>query len=381
MRYIWILTTTNLKRYSLAVAMSLFGAAVLCMALYFTGMMVADRAAARVSVGMLDYDNSSLSEDMKRYLTEKLDYQLVENNTYEELSMQLIDKKISIIIEVPEEFYTNTLAGNKPEIIVTSLDDYENVVFANAYMNSYLGSIRNLAAGAGGDSAVFDRMLQEYPQNDITITRSTAAGIDTTELRHKSGFIIAIGFFLMFVFIISYVIANLLDDDRISGVFRRIQLTPVKPAHYLVGSGIFGAVLCGLEIALFILYIQMNELKIGVSVWVVILLMSLFSVFTICLSMAVALATKSKEAILAAIIGFSTVGCILGGAYFPIDMAPKTLQNIARIMPQYWFMDALRRLQEDSHAVIYPNIIILCLFILLAFLTGAVAFAQDYKKS
>ncbi len=381
MRYIWILTTTNIKRYSFAVVMSLFGAAVLCAALYFTGIMVADKTTAQVGVGLLDYDNSSLSEDMKRYMTDKLEYRLIENNTYEELSMLLIDKKISIIIEIPEGFYSNTLEGEKPEIIVTSLDDYENSVFAEAYINSYLGSIRNLAAGAGGNDTEFNRMLKDYHTNDITITRNTAAELDTTELRHKSGFIISIGFFLMFVFIISYAIANLLDDDRISGVFRRIQLTPVKPVHYLIGSGIFGAVLYAVQIVIFMLYIRLNEIKIGISIFVVILLMSLFSLFTLCLSMTVAMVTKSKNAILAGIIGFSTVGCILGGAYFPIDMAPETLQKLARMIPQYWFMDALRRLQEDSHAVILPNIIILCLFIVLTFLTGAVAFAQDYKKS
>ncbi len=381
MRNIWILTSINIKRHIIVVFLSLFCAAILCVILYFTGIMVVEKTTALVSVGVLDYDKSPLSEDMKRYLTQKLDYRLLENYTYDQLSMELIDKKLSIIIEIPSDFYSRTLAGNKPEVVVTSLQDYENSAFVQAYINSYLGSIRLLAAGAEGDPAVFDRMLMDYQKNDITISKNRAAEFDETEMRQKSGFINSIGFFLMVVFIISYALANLLDEDRLSGVFRRVQLTPVKPAQYLIGSGIFGAVLCGGQIIIFNLYIKWNDLNIGLPIPLVVLLMSLFSLFTICLSMTVALATKSKNAILSVIIGFSTVGCILGGAYFPIDMAPKTLQNLGRIMPQYWFMDAIRRLQEDNTAVIYPNIIILCLFIILTFLAGAVIFAQDYKKS
>jgi ABC-2 type transport system permease protein len=90
---------------------------------------------------------------------------------------------------------------------------------------------------------------------------------------------------------------------------------------------------------------------------------------------------KSKNAITSIIIGFSTVGCILGGAYFPIDMSPKTLQNLARVLPQFWFMDAFRRLQADIMADIYPNIIILILFTVLSLLIGAVLFSQNYKNN
>ena len=123
------------------------------------------------------------------------------------------------------------------------------------------------------------------------------------------------------------------------------------------------------------------DIPIGVPLWIVVFIMGLFSVFTVCFSLAISLAMKSKNAITSINIGFSTVGCILGGAYFPLDMSPKTLQDLARVLPQYWFMDAFRRLQADSTANIYPNIIILILFATLALLIGAVLFAQNYKNN
>jgi hypothetical protein len=54
---------------------------------------------------------------------------------------------------------------------------------------------------------------------------------------------------------------------------------------------------------------------------------------------------------------------------------------MARVLPQYWFMDAFRRIQADPLANIYPNVIIISLFIILSFLIGAVLFSQQYKNS
>ena len=170
-------------------------------------------------------------------------------------------------------------------------------------------------------------------------------------------------------------------DDRLSGVYSRIQVTPVKPIQYIIGSGIFGLILCLIQIGLYCGYIYFVDLQIGIPMWILVMLMSLFSLFTISFTIAISLAFESKNAIASIIMGFSTIGCILGGAYFPLDTSPKTLQNLARVLPQYWFMDVLRKLQADITANIYPNIIILVLFSNLFLLIGAVLFSQNYKKS
>jgi ABC-2 type transport system permease protein len=293
----------------------------------------------------------------------------------------LIDKKISVIIEIPRGFYAETLAGNQAEVIITSLEDYENSAFVEAYINSYMSSISILSAGANGNHELFDQLLSQYDQQEIEITRTAAMLVDKEKITGEGGFINSIGFFLMFIFSISVFVAFMVLEDRFSGVYSRIQVTPVKPIQYIFGTGIFGIVLCMIQIGLFSMYIDILDVETGIPIGIIILMMTLFSLFTICFSLSISLALKSKNAITSIIIGFSTIGCILGGAYFSLDMAPKSLQNLARILPQYWFMDAFRRIQADVHANIYPNIIIMSLFIILSFLVGAVLFSQNYKNS
>ena len=392
MKNIWILTVINVKRYYYAVLLSILGAGILSLLLYTMGNLVADITIARINVGVLDYDRSAASLDFKDYMKEELQYQLLEDYTYDELTSELIDKDISVIIEIPADFQKQLLGMKEPEILVTSLEDYENTAFVKAYLNSYITSIRTLAAGAGGnnsmqpgqwsgvDQDLFEQMLQDYHKQKMHLSQSTAATIDLEEVAGKNGFMNSIGFYLMFVFAISIILAFMVSDDRVTGVFHRIQVAPVKPVQYILGTGVFGLLLCFLQVGVFTAYIYYAKINTGIPIGIIVVMLVLFSLFTVCFSIMIALSTKSKNAITAIVVGFSTIGCILGGAYFPIDLAPASLQNMARILPQYWFMDVFRKIQKDQGANIYPNIIILSLFIILSFLIGAVLFSQ-YNES
>lgn len=376
MKNIWLLTKTNIKRNYLGVLAAIVGASALCFIMYLLGAMVADGTLSNTKLGMIDSNQSSLSKDFKNYLTEELHYDLIEDQTYDQLSMELIDRDISAIIEIPEDFQEQISIGTKREVIMTTLDDYENVAFLQAYINSYMSSIMVLSKSATADPNQFETLLSGYQEDSIQMTQEAAETIDYQLTLNMEGFIQSVGFFLMIIFWISVIISLMVLNDRLSGVFQRVQVAPVKPVHYILGSGIFGMFICMLQTVIFCSYIYVMDIPTGVPIRVTFLLMTLFSLFTVCFAIAIALAIQSKSAITSLIIGFSTIGCCLGGAYFPVDLAPKSLQNLARILPQFWFMDAFRRLQEDSLADINTNIIILSLFVILTFLIGAVMFAR-----
>ncbi len=381
MKNIWLLTLTSMKRNKMFLLLSVFGGLILCFLINSMGNLSVDIRLSQVAVGVMDQDQSELSLDFKEYLTGELEFKLMEGKTYEELSQELIEKNISVIIEIPEDFYEAAASGRMADITVTSLDDYENAAFLEAYLNSYMGSIRLLSGHAEGVKEEFDRLFQDYKREDISVTQSAAQEIDKQLLKEKEGFNNSIGFYLMLVFGLSIILSFIVLEDRISGVFNRVKITPVKPVQYILGTGIFGIIICLLEIIIYCGYILMTGMDIGFSLGLLVLMMVLFSLFTVCFAIVIALALKTKTAVGAVSMAFSTIGCILGGAYFPLDLAPQSLQNLAKILPQYWFMDTFRMIQLDNTANVLPNIIILALFTLLTFLIGAVLFSQNYKHS
>lgn len=380
MRNIWLLTKTNIKRNKFGFLLSIFSGLLLCFLIYAIGGYATDAALSKQKIGVIDWDRSELSGNFQAYLKE-LGYELVLDESYDNLSSQLIDKEISIIIEIPEDLYEQISIGKSREIIITSTDDYENAAFIEAYMNSYLGSIRMLSAAAGDKREDFDRLLTDFGKETIQISRSAAAVPDRELLKEREGFLNSVGFYHMIVFGLGIILAFMILEDRLSGVFNRINISPVKPGQYVIGTGIFGFVLLVMEVLIYCGYITIMDIDIGFPIHVLVLLMTLFSLLITCFTIDMALCLKSRSALTAVIMGFSTIGAILGGAYFPLDLAPKSLQNLARILPQFWFMDTVRNLQADPAAIVYPNFIILSLYTLLAFLIGAVLFSQNYKKS
>lgn len=380
MKNIWLLLKSNLKRNWIAVFLSVFGGFILCFLLQFMGNYTADVLLAKVKVGVIDYDKSSLSGNFKSYLTRDLDYELIEKEDYEYLSRLLIDKDISVIIEIPEGFNDKFAKGETGKITVTSTDDYENAAFLKANINSYFTSIRLLSVSSAGDKDTFTQYLSEFEQNKNTVYMDKAYKLDQKKYKQKEGFRYSIGFYLMIVFAMAMILSYVIVDDRRSGIYDRITITYVKPVQYIAGNSLFGFLLLLAETLIYCGFIAIMKINIGFPVYKLFFLYLLFSFFVICFVIDVSLLLKSKNGILMLVMSYSTIGALLGGSYFSIDTAPENLQNFAKIMPHYWTVDALSKLMDNPNADITVNIIIVVLFTILAFLIGAVLFSQNSKR-
>jgi ABC-2 type transport system permease protein len=346
-----------------------------------------EETITRIKVGLIDHDRTTLSADFKNYLTDTLNMELIEDQTYDELSTTLINRRISVIVEVPENFEKAAVSGQPEDLITTSLSDYENAAFVDAYLNSYMSSISVLSIGAAGDRDVFHELLLESGNRKITVSNAAVPKLEgaladdeilfINDSVYADDFIPAMGFYVMFGFFFTISIAFMVFDDRSSGIYKRIQSTPVTSVQYIVGSTLFGVINGLLIIVLFFSYLFLTRMEIGIPYGRAILLMALMMLFMVGFALMLALLLKSKSAVLTVIFAYSTVANMIGGAWFPIDFGPDSLQKLAKITPNYWFMDAFKKMQENSGADIVSNIIVLVLFIILVYLVSAIRFTQN----
>ncbi|HHT87888.1 MAG TPA: ABC transporter permease [Clostridiales bacterium] len=380
MKNAFILIKSYFVRNRLAALLSVVSGVALCFLIYLMGGFVKDASLSKNGIGVIDYDNSILSADFKSYLADELDYELIEHDSYDYLTELLIDKSISSIIEIPEGFYDTFASGKDGNIIATYTDDFENAAFLEAYINSYLSGIRMLSVGATGEQNTFNTLLTEYKEMNTSIFKAKAYELDIEKFSQKEGFRNTIGFFLQIIFALGMIISFVIIDDRISGIYNRITITPVKPVQYIAGISVFGFILSMIMCAIYCGFIEVVGIDIGFPIYKLFLLMMLLSFFIICFVVDASLLIMSKSGVLSLIMGYSTLGAILGGAYFPIDFAPESFQSMAKVLPQFWFMDTVRKLLDNPLADVTYNVVILCLFSILAFLIGAVLFSQNYKN-
>ena len=376
MRNILLLIRTSILRNKISVVFAVLCALFLCLIMNLMSDVTSDDTVGRTKIGLIDHDVTALSADFKSYLSDKLNIELLENLSYDELSTKLINKDISVIVEIPEGFEESAVLGRLENLTTTSLDDYENSAFITVYLNSYMNSIQILSDGACGDRLLFDRLFSSYQADDTPVTSSDDL-VDSAAAGQASGFIQGMGFFLFFGSTFGLFIAFMVFDDRATGVFQRIQVTPVKSIQYIFGTTIFGIMNGLITLGIYFVYLKATGFSIGMPLGTALLFMLLMTLVQLGFTMMTALFFRSKTAVMTVLIGYGSIACVLGGAYFPISMAPDILQQIARATPHFWFMDALRRLEENSSVNVVPNIIILVLFIVLMYLVSAFKFTQQ----
>lgn len=329
------------------------------------------RAVDKIQIGMIDYDQSSLSKDLNDYIESSLGMNIIANHDYDFQSKKLIDRNISAIIEIPEGFYNSALKQDIKQLEITTLDDYENAAFIEVYLNSYMQGIQILSNAAKGNEDVFLNMLLSG-EDIYTVKENERNGNDSAYIH--SAFIFAQGFMLMMIAGIMLFVSKSILDDRQQGTYERLLCSSMKPVQYIVGMALFG-IICGTASNLiFNIYIYLQHTKLIVPFGVSVLAGELYVLFSVGFSIMVALLIQSTQTLFPLGIGYTTFGCMLGGAWFPIADNLGILGNIAKIFPQYWFMHMLRDSTENpDYQYVYP-LCILALFALLVYLISAVIY-------
>lgn len=324
-----------------------------------------------IKTGLIDRDNSPLSGKLKAYLEGTLGMEVNPERDYELQARLLIDRDISAIIEVPEGFYADAARGQVRELVITTLDDYENAAFLEVYLNAFMTSVSLYAEAAGGDPEMFSRMLSADVQaGGVRLLEEKAAKADAL-----SAFTFAEGFMLMIIAGVTLFVSNSIITDRQQGTYSRIVCSPIKPGEYIVGTALFG-VICGTIMNLvFTLYAYASHGEISVPQGIAFAAGELFVLFSVGLSIMFALLIRSKQTLFTVGIGYTTFGCMLGGAWFPIADSLGAIGNVAKVFPQYWFMGMLRDSGSTGYSFL-PGMCILALFMLLVYLISAVVFSR-----
>ena len=367
----------NMKRNLAALLLVLVTAFVLCSTTNLSSKNFTAFSTKPVKVAVIDNDKSRVSEAFIKYFMEELNIQVLTEGDFDFFSNELIDRKISVIIEIPKNYESEGIKNKSLSTFeVTSLNDYENAIFINLYIDSYLQAMEGLIKSANGDSVIFHQLLDSFQTQKIEINVETAYVHDDIKEQAVTGVLTAAGFYCMFIFFIGLSIAFVIMDDRLNGVFERIKVSPTKVWQYVLGTTVYTIVAGFLPILIFVIFLKMNNVMEVIPYSILINFMMLFNLISVAFCFMVAMLAKTKASILTIIIAFCSLGPILGGAYFPVTGSSIIIERISRIVPHYWYVQVLRDITEDIPVNVGLHAMILILFILLFTLISGGKFAR-----
>lgn len=331
-------------------------------------------AEDEISVGVVDNDGSALSEDLREYFSDTLGVKVVREE-YDNLSNLLIDRKISVIIEIPREFERSAVNGQPEKLEITALDDYANSAFIEAYVNSYMRGISVIAQAADGSTEMFSEMLAAR-KSPNTVTLAETNSQTDKRAQTADAYFLTVGFMLMIISGVTVLISNQVLVDRQFGTFDRMKCSSLRSSEYVIGVSLFGVVCCTVSNLIFNLFAYSTGGEMPVPLPLALLINELFMLFSVGLAMLFALLVDNQLTLMTIGVGYTTIGSMLGGAWFPIKIELGFVGSIAKVFPQYWLMDLLREYPKDPAFNALPNVCVLALSAVLVYLVSAVIFTR-----
>jgi len=321
-------------------------------------MMFAMQDERSLTIGLVDKDNSMLSEKLTSQLTimDKVKViPLQEQAVYDKTVSYQLD--YTIIIEAG--FEQELISGGSPEVQEFYLNEKEKLFYARNIVNNFIYSMKNLAAGVEFEKVEFEKAFIEFEKGKLAVSNQAA---DNNKILQTKA---AMGFLVQFMLYMSVITAGLILEDKHSRVFYRVFYAPVTLKRYIM-ENLSAFLLVGiLQVTLILGLLKIVfDMQFGSNPMNLLLLFILFSLVCISLGMWIVSIFQKPIGAYAFIIVITTPLVMLGGCYWPLDFMPEILQKIALFVPTTWVMTGVDKILYEGKSLIdlMPEILILVIF-------------------
>jgi ABC-2 type transport system permease protein len=332
-------------------------------------LMFAMQSDTNFSIGIVDKDGSSLSKQLIKDFEEMYRIRLV---ILDEKDVQ--DKAVTYQTEytliIESGFEESILSGKTPEVKEFYLHEKEKLFYARAYVENYISNMSLLSSGVNFDKLKFEEALEDYNSSRLSFINESSINKELPQSR------LAAGFLAQFMLYMSVVTAVLIAEDRSSGVFYRVFYAPVTIKQYLLENLAAFLISAAAQVVIILLLMQyVIGLKLGSSPAAMYALFLAFAL--VCVSMGMLIVSLVKKPLFAYIIIILITSPIamLGGSYWPTDMMPEIMQQIAHFLPNSWVMKAVEKILFEGKGLAG---ILLEILVLLGF--TAVFMAGGFMK-
>lgn len=335
--------------------------------------------------------NLSTNDNNMNFVSSKPDIYIINNDKYEGITKSLIDymadnsnvielddteearsdaifyRDVNFIMEIPYNFNEEYLKGIELEIKIETTGDYPSVQAKNL-LNRFLSTARvykNLNLSEDDLIKSINKSLTNNVNVEIT------SKLDTNTLSKTTNYYN----FLNYAFLAGsiYVICLVLSSFKNENIKKRTIISSMNQNKFncdlLLSNSLFALIL-------WILYVILSFILIGSSMFsmhglIYIINSFVFAVCTLCIAFLLGNTIRNKDAINGIINVIALGSSFLCGAFVPMEYLPKSVLNIAHILPSYYYIknnNLISTLENINLVNLKPvliNIIILITFAII----------------
>lgn len=220
------------------------------------------------------------------------------------------------------------------------------------------------------DALVFNSILEKAAAREPLKISSEV--IQKEESKNGSVGMLAIGFTIMFMMFGISGAASAILDEKIGGTWQRLLTSPTTKVQVMTGY-LFSYFLMGaiqLIVLMIVMYLIYGSMWGNLFYFLPFAALVIITIVGFGLMMASIVKTRQQASALSAVLIVST--CMLGGVYWPIEIVPEFMQQIAKAVPQSWMITGFREIVSGSLYLpaLRNSTLVLLVFSLLFFTIG-----------
>ncbi|MBT2660111.1 ABC transporter permease [Bacillus sp. ISL-45] len=230
--------------------------------------------------------------------------------------------------------------------------------------------IQTLEMSPEQDALAFKAILEKAAAREPLEISSRV--IQKEESKTGSVGMLAIGFTIMFMMFGISGAASTILDEKIGGTWQRLLTSPTTKVQVMTGY-LFSYFLMGaiqLIVLMIVMYLIYGSKWGNLFYFVPFAALVIITIVGFGLMMASIVKTRQQASALSAVLIVST--CMLGGVYWPIEIVPEFMQQIAKAVPQSWMITGFREIVSGSLYLpaLRNSTLVLLVFSLLFFTIG-----------
>lgn len=358
--------------------------------------------AAKVPVAFVDLDHGIASSVFEQALRAEsaLD---VQTPSEVDGRQQLKDQKVSVLIVIPQGFGVAVEAGTTASVEVVRSAGQSSGYFLEQLVSNAAARVSTLAYAASVTTnqlshwvaldaagrltawqtafATARTSLADAPT--VTTDYSVLARVQPQVQLPNNATQSSTGFGAMFVMAGVLGTATALVSERLRNTLPRILTTSTSVIAFLSGKLMAMMVVGIAQFGLFILWGSLilrvdwgrNPLAVAAMV-----LLYVFAATGLGVLVGSLCRTMAQATVIATFVTYGT--SMMAGSWWPIEVAPPFMQQLARAFPQYWAINGLNKIvvRGLGFAAIVPNLLVLAVAGIAFLLAGSVVYVRKVQS-
>ncbi|HNT24005.1 MAG TPA: ABC transporter permease [Anaerolineales bacterium] len=317
----------------------------------------------RLPVGLVLLDNSALSPHLQTLLNDSDTIRPVTPNQNDTafLEEQVRSQKLAAVVIMPSGYSQSAMGGKTPQltVIVDRNTPAGQVADRSIQLaiTRLLGAVQAASLSAEAQPATFesDAARQAFLLNavDSAITawlqpraRVELQAAGKVAASRPGGFTQSSSGMLVFFSTIGMITPGyILLSERRSRTLKRMMTTNLVRGEIIAGHALAMFMICFVQVLLLTVF---GQWVIGVNYWhspgATILMCATLALWSTSLGLLISTLARDENQVALLVLGSTLIFGLLGGAFFPLDIADKTFATIGHLMPSAWAIDGFQNI-------------------------------------